>query len=169
LRIHTVVLEPGGGLRRIPLLSFLSGAYPWTKVLHIVAVVAWMAGLLYLPRLFVYHAERGEPGSELARTFEVMERRLLRGIMNPAMVATWIFGVALALTPGLVDWRADHWFQVKIAAVLGLTWFHHWLARRLRDFVAGRNRVTARRYRMLNEVPTVALIVIVTMVVVRPF
>jgi protoporphyrinogen IX oxidase len=150
-------------------LSFLSAAYPWTKVLHIVAVVAWMAGLLYLPRLFVYHAERAAPGSELAATFEVMERRLLRGIMNPAMVATWVFGLALALTPGLVDWRADHWFQVKLAMVLGLTWFHHWLARCRRDFAAGRNRVTARTFRLLNEAPALALIVIVTMVVVRPF
>jgi protoporphyrinogen IX oxidase len=152
-----------------PVFSFLTALYPWTKVLHIFAVIAWMAGLLYLPRLFVYHAERGAPGSELGATFAVMERRLLRGIMNPAMVATWVFGLALALTPGLVDWRADHWFHVKLALVAGLTWFHHWLARRRKDFVAGRNTVTARRFRMVNELPAVALLVILIMVVVRPF
>jgi putative membrane protein len=149
--------------------AFLAPLYPWTKVLHIFAVIAWMAGLLYLPRLFVYHAERGTPGSELAATFEVMERRLLRGIMNPAMVATWVFGLALALTPGLVDWRADHWFHVKLAMVAALTWLHHWLALRRKDFVAGRNTVTGRRFRMVNELPAVALLVILIMVVVRPF
>ena len=156
-------------MRRISfVLSLLSAAYPWTKVLHIVAVVAWMAGLLYLPRLFVYHAEHAE-NRELAATFELMERRLLRSIMNPAMIATWVFGLALALTPGLVDWRSDHWFHVKIAAVIGITWLHHWLALRRKDLAAGRNRVAAHTFRMVNEVPAVALVLIVTMVVVRPF
>jgi putative membrane protein len=149
-------------------LSFLSAAYPWTKALHIIAVVSWMAGLLYLPRLFVYHAERAAPGSELAGVFEVMELRLLRGIMNGAMIATWLFGVALAATPGLVDWRSG-WIYVKLAAVAVLTVFHHWLGRRRKDFAAGRNQVSGRKYRLMNEVPTVALIVIVIMVVVRPF
>jgi putative membrane protein len=149
-------------------MSFLSAVYPWTKAAHIIAVVAWMAGLLYLPRLFVYHAERGID-SRLAATFELMERRLLRGIMNPAMAATWLFGLALAFTPGLVDWRADHWFHVKLAAVAGLTWFHHWLARRRKDFAAGRNQVAARTYRIVNEAPALALMLIVVMVVVRPF
>ena len=149
--------------------DFLTAAYPWTKALHVVAIVAWMAGLLYLPRLFVYHAERGTPGSELSETFKVMERRLLRAIMNPAMIATWVFGLALLATPGIVDWRSEGWIHAKLAAVLVLTWFHHWLARRHKDFAADANPVPARRYRMLNELPTLALIVIVVMVIVRPF
>jgi putative membrane protein len=151
------------------LREFLAGLYPWTKALHIVAMVAWMAGLLYLPRIFVYHAERAAPGSELAGTFEVMEKRLLRAIMNPAMAATWLFGLMLAATPGIVAWGQDLWIWVKLAAVGFLTWFHHWLARRRKDFVAGRNRVSAGRYRLMNEAPTVALLIIVIMVVVRPF
>jgi putative membrane protein len=149
-------------------LDILSAAYPWTKVLHIVSVVAWMAGLLYLPRLFVYHAERAANGGELAETFSVMERKLLRGIMNPAMTATWIFGIALALTPGLVDWGRG-WIYVKLAAVAVLTVFHHWLALRRKDFARGENRLSGRSWRLLNELPLVALVIIVTMVVVRPF
>ena len=98
-----------------------------------------MAGLLYLPRLFVYHAERAAPGSELSETFKVMEKRLLRAIMNPAMIATWLFGLALAATPGVVAWGQDCWIYVKLAAVGVLTWFHHWLALRRKDFAADRN------------------------------
>lgn len=150
------------------MLDILSTAYPWTKVLHIVSVVAWMAGLFYLPRLFVYHAERAANGGELAETFAVMERKLLRGIMNPAMTATWIFGIALALTPGLVDWGRG-WIYVKLAAVTALTVFHHWLALRRKDFARGENRVSGRIWRLVNELPLVALVVVVTMVVVRPF
>ena len=149
--------------------DLLSDLYPWTKALHIIAMVAWMAGLFYLPRLFVYHAERAAPGSELAETFKLMEKRLLRAIMNPAMAATWLFGLMLAATPGLIAWGHDVWIWVKLAAVGLLTWFHHWLARRRKDFSAGRNTVSARRYRLMNEAPTVALVVIVVMVVVRPF
>jgi len=156
-------------MRSSCLRDLLSALYPWTKALHIIAVIAWMAGLLYLPRLFVYHAERGAPGTHLAETFLTMEKRLLRVIMNPAMAATWVFGLMLAATPGPIAWSQDVWIWVKLAAVAVLTWFHHWLARRRKDFSAGRNTVSARRYRALNEVPTVLLIVIVVMVVVRPF
>jgi putative membrane protein len=148
--------------------DFLAAAYPWTKALHVISMVAWMAGLFYLPRLFVYHAERGSPGSEVSEIFKVMERRLLRAIMNPAMVATWLFGLLLLATPGVVDWRGDGWLHVKLVAVLALTWFHHWLARRRKDFAADANRVEARRYRLLNELPTIALVVAVVMVIVRP-
>ena len=151
------------------MLDVLSAAYPWTKSLHIIAMVAWMAGLFYLPRIFVYHAEQGAIGSELSSVFKTMERRLLRVIMNPAMIATWIFGVLLAATPGVVDWRRDGWIYVKLAAVVALTWYHHWLARRRRDFAADRNQVSGRTFRLMNEVPTVGLIVIVIMVVARPF
>ena len=148
--------------------EFLTATYPWTKALHVISMVAWMAGLLYLPRLFVYHAERGTEGSELSETFKAMERKLLRLIMNPAMIATWVFGLLLVATPGVVDWRGDGWFHIKLAAVLVVTWFHHWLGRRRRDFAADRNRVDARHYRRMNELPTLALVVIVVMVIVRP-
>lgn len=148
--------------------DLLSAAYPWTKALHIISMVAWMAGLFYLPRLFVYHAEHGAP-DETTETFKVMERRLLRAIMNPAMIATWIFGVMLVLTPSLVDWRSEGWLHVKLAAVLVLTWLHHWLAKRRKDFARDANTRSGRAYRIMNELPTVLLIVIVVMVVVRPF
>lgn len=150
------------------MFDLLAAAYPWTKVLHIVSMVAWMAGLFYLPRLFVYHAERAGPGSELAETFAVMERKLLRGIMNPAMIATWTFGILLAATPGLVDWSSG-WFYVKLAGVAALTAFHHWLGRRRKDFARGDNRISGRTWRIVNELPVLALLLIVTMVVVRPF
>lgn len=145
--------------------DFLIFLYPWTKALHIMAVIAWMAGLFYLPRLFVYHAEKGEV-SELSATFEVMELRLLRAIMNPAMIATWLFGLALVFTPGLVDWTAV-WPWTKGAAVLAMTWFHHWLGRRRKAFAEGNNQLSGRHYRMMNEVPTVLMIIIVISVVVR--
>lgn len=141
--------------------------YPWVKALHILSVIAWMAGLLYLPRLFVYHAD-ARPGSDASETFKVMERRLLRGIMNPALVGTYVFGGLLAATPGVVDW-AQGWIYVKLAAVVALTAIHHRLALWRRDFAADRNTRSARFYRFINEVPTLLLIVIVVMVVVRPF
>ncbi len=146
--------------------DILVNLYPWTKALHIMAVIAWMAGLFYLPRLFVYHVERGMAG-ETDMMFQTMELRLLRAIMNPAMIATWVFGLALVLTPQAgVDW-SEVWPWTKAIAVLGMTWFHHWLGRRRRDFVDGRNQVTSRQYRMMNEVPTVLMLVIVLSVVVR--
>lgn len=148
--------------------ELLSAAYPWTKALHIISMVAWMAGMFYLPRLFVYHAERSGP-DETTETFKVMERRLLRAIMNPAMIAVWTFGILLVLTPGIVDWRTEGWFHVKVLAVLTLTWLHHWLARRRKDFARDANTRSGRTYRMMNELPTLLLVVIVVMVVVRPF
>jgi putative membrane protein len=141
--------------------------FPWIKALHILSVIAWMAGLLYLPRLFVYHAA-ARPGSDTSETFKVMERRLLRGIMNPALVGTYVFGAWLAAIPGVVDWGAG-WIYVKLAAVLGLTAMHHRFSVWRRDFAADRNTRSARFYRFVNEVPTLLLIVIVVMVVVRPF
>ena len=145
----------------------LSVAYPWIKSLHIVSMVAWMAGLLYLPRLFVYHA-MVPVGSNRSETFKVMERRLLRGIMTPAMIATWVFGLILAATPGIIDWRM-RWMWVKLALVLVLTAFHLALARWRAAFAADSNRHSGRFFRAVNELPTLALIVIVVMVVVRPF
>jgi protoporphyrinogen IX oxidase len=148
-------------------MSLLAGLYAWIKVLHILSVIAWMAGLLYLPRLFVYHAE-ARVGSEAAETFKVMERRLLRGIMNPAMAGTYVFGILLAATPGVVDW-AQEWIYIKLVAVAALTLIHHRLALWRRDLAADANRRPARFYRVVNEIPTVLLIVIVIMVVVKPF
>ncbi len=151
------------------MLHLLTIAYPWTKALHVLAIVSWMAGLLYLPRLFVYHAELAAPGSETSETFKVMELKLQRLIMRPAMIATWVFGLALAATPGVVSWSTDGWIYVKLAAVLVLTWFHHWLALRRLDFAADANHMSGRSYRMMNELPTLALVIIVVMVVVKPF
>jgi putative membrane protein len=141
-------------------------AYPWIKSLHVMAVIAWMAGLFYLPRLFVYHAERGPVGSETDALLQVMESKLLRLIMNPSMIATWVFGLALVLTPGIVDWSAV-WPWAKGASVLAMTWFHHWLSLRRKDFAAGRNTLAGRRYRIMNEVPTLLMIVIVLSVIVK--
>lgn len=146
--------------------DFLAEYYSWTKAFHIMSVIAWMAGLFYLPRLFVYHSEAVEAGSETDRLFQTMERKLLRLIMNPAMVATWIFGLALVFTPGIVDWSMV-WPWTKAAAVLGMSWFHHWLARRRKDFAAGQNLRTGRQFRMMNELPTLLMLVIVLSVVVK--
>ena len=148
--------------------EYLAVAYPWTKSLHVISVIAWMAGLFYLPRLFVYHAERIETGSETDAMFQTMEYRLLRAIMNPAMIATWVFGLALVFTPGVVYW-GDVWPWMKAAAVLIMTWFHHWLALRRKEFVRGENTRSGRSYRIMNEVPTLLLIIIVVSVVARPF
>ena len=148
-------------------MSWLLPAYPWIKALHIISVVAWMAGLLYLPRLFVYHAS-ARAGSEASETFKIMERRLLRGIMNPAMIATYSFGILLAATPGVVDW-ARGWIYMKLVAVAALTLLHHYLGLWRKDFAADANRRTTRFYRVANEVPTVLLLLIVIMVVVKPF
>ena len=145
--------------------DLLASFYPWTKALHIMSVISWMAGLFYLPRLFVYHTEEADK-DQVGPIFEVMERRLLRAIMNPAMIATWVFGLMLVFTPGIVDW-SDIWPWTKAAGVLLMTWFHHWLAKRRKDFVNGDNRLTGRQYRMMNEVPTALMVLIVLSVVVR--
>lgn len=144
----------------------LSDIYPVLKALHIVSVVAWMAALFYLPRLYVYHTEAAEPGDSRDAIFQVMERRLLRAIMTPAMVATWVFGLALVLTPGIVDWGSV-WPWSKAAGVLAMTWFHGWLAVRRRELASGTCTTSGRRFRMMNEVPTVLLIVIVFSVVLK--
>ena len=140
--------------------------YPWTKVLHILAVISWMAGLFYLPRLFVNHTERSTPGDILDETFQSMEYKLLRVIMLPAMVATWFFGVLLALTPGVVDF-SQSWVWVKFISVVAMTWFHGWLASQRKKFVAGTNKLSGRHFRIMNEVPTVLLVVIVISVVIK--
>ena len=149
------------------LVDFISIHYAWIKALHVISVIAWMAGMLYLPRLYVYHCEV-EPGTDEDRRFQTMERRLLRGIINPAMIASYIFGIALAAVPGM-GIVAAAWFHVKLLAVLVLTLLHAFLARWRRAFAQGRNVHSARFYRFMNEIPTLAMIVIVIMVVVKPF
>jgi putative membrane protein len=145
--------------------DFLSHAYPWMKSLHVMAVISWMAGLFYLPRLFVYHAERGQNGAEPAQSFQIMEEKLLRVIMNPAMVVTWLAGLALVLTPGIVVW-SDLWPWSKAAGVLGMTWFHMWLAGQRKALAQGRG-LDGRHYRLMNELPTLFMVVIVLSVILR--
>jgi protoporphyrinogen IX oxidase len=144
-----------------------AAAYPWIKSAHILAVIAWMAGQLYLPRLFVYHA-MVPVGSHRSETFKIMERRLLRGIMNPAMIAALGFGVLLAGMPGIVDWHRG-WIWAKLILVAALTGYHGALARWRRAFADDRNRHSPRFFRIVNELPALALIAIVVLVVVKPF
>ncbi len=146
--------------------GFLADWYLVTKSLHVISVIAWMAGLFYLPRLYVYHAEQVQLGSRTDAMFQTMERRLLKAIMNPALIATWVFGVALMFTPGIVDW-AEVWPWVKAAGVVAMTGFHGWLAARRKDFAAGQNSRSGRTYRMMNEVPTVLMVVTVFAVITR--
>lgn len=144
--------------------AFVTQWYYWIKALHLISVMAWMAGMLYLPRLFVYHAS-AKPGSELSETLKVMERRLLRAIINPAMFATFLFGGLLLFVQ---DW-SQGWLHLKIVLVLFMGAIHAALSRWRRDFAADRNTRPARFYRIANEVPTLALIAIVILVVVKPF
>ena len=149
------------------MLGWLVPFYDWVKALHVMAVIAWMAGLFYLPRLFVYHAERATPGSELDQTFQVMEQKLLRVIMNPAMFVAWIAGLLLIGMGGL-DFGSV-WGWAKLLSVIAMTAAHGWMAARRREFAEGRNTRTGRTYRLANEIPTVLMLIIVVAVIVRPF
>jgi len=137
----------------------------WVKALHIISVIAWMAGMLYLPRLFVYHAEAAR-GSEASETFKVMERRLLTAIVNPSMILVFLTGFTLVYLTG--DWR-DGWWQAKFILVVGLAGLHGYFARCVRSFAEDRNERPARFYRFLNEAPTILMILIVVLAVVKPF
>ena len=148
------------------MIDLLALAYPWVKALHIMAVISWMAGLFYLPRLYVYHAEQSDPGDSRDQVFQTMELKLLRVIMNPAMIVAWVMGILLLFTPGVVDWSAV-WPYLKLAAVFTMTWFHHWLGLRRKDFRNGENTLTGRNYRLMNEVPTILMVIIVLSVVVK--
>lgn len=139
----------------------------YVKAFHVIAIIAWMAGLLYLPRLFVYHAQ-SRRGSEQSETFKVMERRLLRLITTPAMLASWALGLILAFS-GAIDWSRDGWFHLKLVLVVLLSAYHGALAKWTRDFALDRNAHSARFYRIANEVPTLLMIGIVILAVVRPF
>jgi putative membrane protein len=139
--------------------------YLWLKAFHVVAVIAWMAGMLYLPRLFVYHCEAPK-GSIQSETFKIMERRLLKAIINPAMAVTWVLGLYLVWDGG---WYTSGWLHAKVLLVLILSGLHGVYVRRLKDFAADKNTKPARYYRILNEVPTVLMIGIVILVIVKPF
>ena len=139
--------------------------YQWIKALHLISVIAWMAGLLYLPRLFVYHSDAA-PGSDQSETFKVMEARLLRAIMNPAMIGTWVFGLVMLY---MSEVWTETWMIVKLVLVLAMTVAHHMFALWRKDFLADRNTRPARFYRIANEVPTVLMVGIVVLVIVQPF
>ena len=143
----------------------LANYLPWILAFHIIAVIAWMSGMLYLPRLFVYHTETS-PGSEGSERFKVMERKLIRAIINPAMIAVWILGPLLAWLSGAY---LDTWLQIKFVLVIGLSGMHGFLVKCWRDFEADRNTRSQRFYRVINEVPAVLMILIVILVVVKPF
>jgi len=149
------------------MFDFLIDFYPWIKALHLIAVISWMAGMLYLPRLFVYHAD-AEAGSVQSETFKIMERRLLRAIMAPAMIAAWIFGLLLVSIPGVVDF-SNGWFYTKLVLVLLMSAAHGRMVRWQRDFANDANQRPARYYRIVNEIPTLLMIGIVVLVVVKPF
>jgi putative membrane protein len=139
--------------------------YLWLKAFHVIAIIAWMAGMLYLPRLFVYHCE-AEPGSKQSETFKVMEQRLLNAIMTPAMAVSWALGLWLAWMGGSY---AAGWLQAKVVLVVGLSALHGFFARCVRDFAADRNRHSQKFYRIINEVPTILMIGIVILALVKPF
>ncbi len=141
------------------------GMYEWIKALHVIAVISWMAGMLYLPRLFVYHCE-AEAGSTQSETFKVMERRLLKAIINPAMIVTWLAGLYLAWSG---HWFSSPWLHGKLALVIILSGVHGFFSRCVRDFAADRNTRGQKFYRIINEMPTVLMIFIVILVVVKPF
>lgn len=148
-------------------MDVLAAYYDWIKALHVMAVIAWMAGLFYLPRLFVYHAEKVVVGSELDATFQIMEEKLLRVIMTPAMIVAWVAGLIM-IGLGAFDWGAV-WSWIKIVAVILMTGAHGWMSARRKEFAAGQNSRSGRTYRLFNEVPTVLMVLIVVAVIVRPF
>ena len=139
--------------------------YVWVKAFHVIAVISWMAGMLYLPRLFVYHCEV-EVGSKQSETFKVMERRLLKAIINPAMIATWIFGLWLVWLGG---WEKSGWLHAKFALVILLSGIHGWLVRLWRAFAEDKNQKSQKFFRIINEVPAVLMVLIVLLVVLKPF
>ena len=147
--------------------AFFATLYPWTKALHIIAVIAWMAGMLYLPRLFVYHCE-APVGSEGSERFKIMERKLYKQIMTPALLTTFVLGIVLAMTPGLVNWHQG-WFYVKLVSVVLMAGFHGAMGKWRRQFLNDQRVRSQRFYRIANEVPTVLMVVAVVMVVVQPF
>ncbi len=148
------------------MIDILADYYPWVKSLHIISVISWMAGIFYLPRLFIYHVENGSTGSDIDLMFQKMEYKLMKIIMGPAMIATWIFGTMLVFTPGIVDW-SSLWPWIKTISVIIMTVFHFWASKRRIDFTTGTNTLTSKQFRMANEVPTLLMFLIVFSVVLK--
>jgi putative membrane protein len=148
-------------------MDWLNFALTWVKALHVISVIAWIAGMMYLPRLFVYHAA-AETGSIQSETFKIMERKLYRGIITPAMALTWVFGLTMVFTPGIIDWSTG-WPWVKAVAVILLSGIHGFYGRQLKNFAADRNERPQGFFRIINELPFVLVIIIVIMVIVKPF
>ena len=148
-------------------MDWIGFATTWVKALHVISVIAWIAGMMYLPRLFVYHAA-AEKGSIQSETFKIMERRLYRGIITPAMALTWIFGLTMVLTPGIIDWH-EGWVWVKAVSVIVLSGIHGYYGRQVRNFAVDNNTRPQGFWRVVNELPFVLVIIIVIMVIVRPF
>ena len=138
----------------------------WYKAIHVISVISWMAAMFYMPRLFVYHT-RAEIGSEMDKTFQLMEHKLLKIIMTPSMILTYFFGILIAYIYGFVSLGA--WFHIKMTAVIGLTIFHGLLAKWRKDFINGNNNHSEKFYRLMNEIPPILMIVAVIMVIVKPF
>lgn len=149
-------------------MSFWMDAYPWLKSIHVMAVISWMAGLFYLPRLFVYHVERAKGHADTEDIFRTQERKLIRGIMNPAMIVTWVCGLAMAMIGGRAIYM-EPWFMIKFLLVCVMTWFHHWCSTERKKLAQGQFEHEGRYYRLMNEVPTLLMIAIVIMVIVKPF
>ena len=146
--------------------DLLATLYPWIKSLHIISVISWMAALFYLPRLMVHHTERVGLSGETHDLFAMMEYKLAKVIMSPAMIATWVFGLLLVATPGIVDWSYV-WPWTKLVGVVAMSAFHSWLMARMKAFQRGENELSGKRYRMMNEVPTLLMFLIVFSVVVK--
>ncbi len=147
--------------------DFLFTNWEWLRALHIISVISWMAGMLYLPRLFVYHVD-AKPHSEMSETFKVMERRLLRIILNPAMIASWVFG-GLMLYANWDVYKSEHWMHAKLLLIVLMTGVHHVYIKHVKRFATDRNEKSAKYFRVLNEIPTVFMIIIVILVIVEPF
>jgi len=160
--IALALTAAGAGLL---MLVFGIDAYNWIKAIHVIAIIAWMAAMLYLPRLFIYHCD-SEPGSRQSETFKVMEARLTRIIMNPSMVIAWVLGLWLAFQ---ADWFVAPWFHAKLTAALIMSGVHGYFVGAVRKFAEDRNDKSARHWRIMNEVPTLLMIAIVILVIVKPF
>ena len=150
------------------MLDLLTTLYPWIKALHVIAVISWMAGMLYLPRLFVYHVETDPNHINVEETLVKWEYLLLKRIINPAMMVTWICGLLMVFTPGIIDW-SNGWVHVKALMVILMSAYHGWASGQRKKLAAGERPYSGRTYRLLNEVPAVFMIIIVIMVIVRPF
>ena len=152
--------------RKDTVIELTGELYLWVKALHLISVISWLAGMLYLPRLFVYHCS-AEWGSELSETLKTMERRLIRAIMNPAMIASWVLGLVMLAAGG-----SDLWFQpwmiIKLVCVFAMSVAHAKMSKWRKDFEADRNTRSHKFYRVVNEVPTALMVVVIIMVVVQP-